>query len=152
MVKCSRFLPLAKCWFPWCKKCTAKIAESIIWSILLHLLQPEQPPQGKLPSQAIAEIIIIGDKVGNRSVSLQRGGMSCNGRVNTPACTGALSALTLPPLLIPWHQSSWNPRGPKWELAFTHLVSPSLQPFRGLSQDKPCAPGAAEKSQNHKTW
>lgn len=68
----------------------------------------------------------------------------------SPQCK--CSALTLPPLLIPWHQSSWNPRGPKWELAFTHLVSPSLQPFRGLSQDKPCAPGAAEKSQNHKTW
>lgn len=62
-----------------CKKCTAKIAQSIIWSILQSLLQPEQAPQGKLPSQAIAEIIIICDKVENCTLSLQGGEMSCSG-------------------------------------------------------------------------
>jgi len=80
MSKCPRFFPLSTHRFPQCERRTAKIAQSIIWSILLCLLQPEQPPRGELPSQAIAEIIIICDKVENCTLFLWGGGISCNGK------------------------------------------------------------------------
>lgn len=87
-------------------------------------------------------------------MSLQRGGISSNGRVNTccmhrsPLCQ--CSAHTPPPLLTPWHQRGWNLRGSKWELAkgpvsifppgFTHpsatQVGVCAVPRRGLSQDE----------------